>query len=525
MLIEKHKSVGGSSMAVSSLARLITQLAAYWSVVVKYRWPCLIGTLALTLVFTTIIAMLPNLYEATTTILVDPQQVPEKYVSAVVSPDSYARLNTLTQQVLSRTRLQEVIDKFHLYSDRHNLSPEEKVEEMRRDISFDVKQGSGMELSTFSLTYQGKQPVTVAAVANELADSFIHWNIQSRDEQVSGTRDFLSAELMTARRNLERQENALRQFKMSHLGETPDQTPNNLVVMTGLRSALQANADAMNRLDEEKMLLTHSPEPTNSSTIPPAVPTERDLLEVQKRELEAKIEQLRLHYSDRYPDVIRATHRLEQIKSQLQALPPDTTGPTADVSAAKSDVPVRLAIIDKEMKKLEADRDRIQSQMESYQGKVDVAPLREQELLELSRNYDTSKQHYQALLDKSFNIAMAADLEQNQKAERFRVLDPARVPEKPVKPPRKKLIAASGILSFGLSLLILFVKEEVNPVVKTEMDLKPLLPSAVRIWGFVPRIEVTADTLRARRWAIGASVLCILLCVAIFGVIWQIHPL
>ncbi len=512
-------------MAVSSLARPITQLGEYWDVVVKYRWPCLIGTLTLTLVFTGIIAILPNVYEATTTILVDPQQVPEKYVSAVVSPDSYARLNTLTQQVLSRTRLQEVIDEYNLYADRHNLTAEEKVEEMRRDISFEVKQGSGMELSTFSLSYQGKQPVTVAAVANELADSFIHWNIKSRDEQVSGTRDFLSSELMTAKRNLERQENALRQFKMSHLGETPDQTANNLVAMTGLRSALQANVEAMNRLDEEKLLLTHSPEPTISNTTPHALPTEREMLETQKQQLEATIEQLRTHYSDRYPDVIRATHRLEEIKSQLAALPPDNPVQTGDISTAKSDVAVRLAIIDKEMKKLEADRDRIQSQIESYQSKVDVAPLREQELLELSRNYDTSKQHYQALLDKSFNIAMAADLEQNQKAERFRVLDRARVPEKPVKPPRRKLIAASGFLAFGLSVLVLLVKEELNSVVKTEMELKALLPSGVRIWGFVPRIEVGADTVRARRWAIGASVICILLCAAIAGVIWQIHPL
>lgn len=512
-------------MAVSSLAQPIRQFAAYWSVVTKHKWSCLIGSLALTLVFTGIIAKLPNVYEATTTILVDPQQVPEKYVSAVVSPDSYARLNTLTQQVLSRTRLQEVIGEFNLYSDRHNWSPEEKVEEMRRDISFEVKQGSGLELSTFSLTYQGKRPAVVAAVANELADSFIHWNIKSRDEQVSGTRDFLSSELMTAKRNLERQENALRQFKMGHLGETPDQTPNNLAAMTGLRSALQANVDAMNRLDEEKLLLNHSPEPTTPGTIPHALPTERETLEAQERQLEANVEALRAHYSDRYPDVIRARHQLEETKSQLEAMPSDATSQTADVSTAKSDVAIRLAIIDKEMKKLEGDRDRIQSQIESYQSKVDVAPLREQELVELSRNYDISKQHYQALLDKSFNIAMAADLEQNQKAERFRVLDPARVPEKPVKPARLKLIAASGLLAFGLSILALLVKEELNPVVKTEMELKSLLPSGVRIWGFVPRIEVPADALRARKLAIGASVVCLLLCAAIAGVIWQIHPL
>jgi polysaccharide biosynthesis transport protein len=511
-------------MAVSSLSKQIAQVGGYWAVVAKYKWQCLIGALLLTLSFAIIIWKLPNVYEATTTILVDPQQVPEKYVSAVASPDSYARLNTLTQQVLSRSRLQEVIEKYNLYADhRKPLSPEERVEEMRRDITIEVKQGSEMELSTFSLTYQGKLPVLVAAVANELADSFIQWNIQSRLEQVSGTKDFLSAELTTAKRNLERQEDALRQFKMNHLGETPDQTPNNLVAIAGLRAGLQANVETMNRLDEEKILLTHSVEPASSGTIPRAA-TERETLEAEKRQTEASIEQLRAHYSDRYPDVIRATRKLDEIKSRLNSLPSDPTPGTSDASAEKSDVGVRLAIIDQEMRKLEADRDRMQAQLDSYQNKVDAAPLREQELLELSRNYDTSKQHYQALLDKSFNIAMAADLEQNQKAERFRVLDPARVPQKPVKPARIKLIAASGFLAFGLSILIVLLKEELNPVVKTEIELKSLLPSSVRIWSFVPRIDVASDTLRARRWTIGASVICILLCVAILGVIQQIHP-
>lgn len=511
-------------MAVSSLAQPITQIAAYWSVVARYKWPCLIGTLALTLVFTAIIAKLPNVYEATTTILVDPQQVPEKYVSAAVSPDSYARLNTLTQQVLSRTRLQEVIDKFNLYSDRHNLSPEEKVEEMRNDISFEVKQGSGLELSTFSLTYQGKRPVLVAAVANELADSFIQWNIKSRVEQVSGTKEFLAEELLSAKHNLEHQENALRQFKMSHLGETPDETTNNLAALAGLRAALQANADAMNRLEEEKILLANSLEPA-PAVAGPRVVTQRESLEEQKTQVEATIAQLREHYSDRYPDVASATRRLAEIKAQLNALPTDSVGTGTGTNDEKPASAVRLELIDKEMHRLEADRDHIQSQIQSYEGKVDAAPIREQQLVELTRNYDTSKLHYQALLDKSFNIAMAADLEENQKAERFRILDPARVPQKPVKPPRKKLIPVSALFALGLSILFVLIKEELNPVVKTETELKSLLPAGVRVWGFIPRIDITSDTLRARRWAISASLICLLLCAAIFGVIRQIRPL
>jgi polysaccharide biosynthesis transport protein len=226
-----------------------------------------IATLSLTLLFVVIIGELPNIYEATTTILVDPQQVPEKFVSPVESSDPYARLNTISQQVLSRTRLQQIIDKFNLYADkRMSLSREEIIEKMRQDISLVVKQGSGPELSTFSLTYQGKQPALVAMVANELAASFIQWSITSRVEQVAGTKEFLGSELMAAKQSLEKQETALREFKMSHLGETPDQTTSNLEALAGLRAALQANADAINRLDEQKLLLTRAPAPPTTST-------------------------------------------------------------------------------------------------------------------------------------------------------------------------------------------------------------------------------------------------------------------
>jgi polysaccharide biosynthesis transport protein len=514
-------------MAVPAAEAPIAKFMQYGRVLLKYKWQVLISTLALTLIFTLIITKLPNVYEATTTILVDPQQVPEKYVSAVVSSDPYTRLNTITQQVLSRSRLQEIIDKLDLYREkRKTLTPEELIEEMRQDITVVVKQGSGPELSTFSLSYQGREPETVATVTNELADSFIQWSIASRVEQVAGTKDFLSSELLSAKQNLEQQENTLRDFKMKHLGETPDQTPNNLQALSSLRAALQANTDSMNRLDEEKILLMRAPEQlpaTANAADVELTPKQRLLLE--QRQLESSIEQLREHYSDRYPDVVRANRRLNEINAQLAKMPADPVDHTTEVSEVKPAGNVRLELIDKEMKKLEAQQNRIQAQMESYQGKVDASPIREQQLVELTRNYDISKQHYQALLDKSFNIAMAADLEQNQKAERFRVLDPARVPEKPVKPNRKKLIPLSSVVALALSIFFVLGKEELSPAIKTENELKSLLPAGVKVWGFIPRIEISSDDSRRKRFAIYASVTCILLCLALAGVITKLHSL
>jgi uncharacterized protein involved in exopolysaccharide biosynthesis len=285
----------------------------------------------------------------------------------------------------------------------------------------------------------------------------------------------------------------------------------------------------MNRLDEEKILLTRLPEQVPAGANPTTVKlTDRGRLELQKRELEAKIQQLREHYSDLYPDMAKATHRLEEINAQINSLPPDPLNRnlvhSSDTATEASATSVRLELIDKEMKQLKAEQNHIQSQILAYQAKVDATPLREEQLVELNRNYETSKQHYQALLDKSFSANVAADLEQNQKAERFRVLDPAQVPEKPVKPNRKRLIPASGLFAFGFSIFCVIAKDLLNPAIKTEVELKSLVPAGVRVMGLIPRIEITADARRERRIAVSASFVCILLCLALVRVIWEIHP-
>jgi len=506
----------------------IAQVLQYARMVVKYKRFIAVTTLALTVAFTIVIAKLPNVYEATTTILVDPQQVPEKYVMPVMSSDPYARLNTITQQVLSRSRLELIINNFQLYADtRSSLSPEELVEKMREDITIQVKQGTGQELSTFTITYQGRDPKTVAQVANELATSFIDWNVNSREQQVAGTKEFLSSELQDAKRSLEQQEDKLRQFKMSHLGETPDQTVNNFQALGGLRAALQANADSLNRLEQDKILLTRLPDQVPTGAAAPPSLSERETLQLEKRQLEATIQQLKEHYSDLYPDVVRAKRRVDELDQQLMTLPRDEApagNPDAKTGEESANA-VRLELNDKEMKRLKDERNHLQSQIDAYQAKVDAAPLREEQLVELSRNYEISKQHYQTLLDKSFNIDMAADLEQKQKGERFTVLDPAQIPEKPVKPRRKLFIPMAAMFAFGLCIVTVLAKETLNPSIRTEVELKSLLPAGVKVMGLIPRIETTSDVRWQHLWTVLASLACILLCLSEAGVLWSIRPL
>ena len=229
-----------------------------------YRGWIFLGTVLFSLVGCAFVLLMPDRYKASTTILVDPQKVSEKYVSPTVSSDPGQRLNTITQQVLSSTRLQQIIDDMQLYPDlRGKVSREELIDLMRKDITITVKQGSSAGLSAFTIEYEGRQRQQVAQVANQLASSFIEWNVKSREQQAQDTTEFLDAQLKEAKQNLEAQEARLSAFKMRHLGEMPEQQPANMQALTQLQGQFQANADALNRLEVERTLLSRGLESTS----------------------------------------------------------------------------------------------------------------------------------------------------------------------------------------------------------------------------------------------------------------------
>jgi succinoglycan biosynthesis transport protein ExoP len=404
------------------------QLMAFWHTLRHYRGWISLGTVMLSLVGCTFVLLLPDHYKATTTILVDPQKVSEKYVSPTVNSDPGQRLTTITQQVLSTTRLQQIIDDMHLYPElRGKISREELIDLMRKDITITVKQGSSSGLSAFTIEYEGHQREQVAQVANQLAASFIEWNVKNREQQAQDTTEFLDAQLKEAKQNLEQQEARLSAFKMRHLGEMPEQQAANMQALTQLQTQFQANADALNRLEVERTLLSRgleSPNPGEVKTVP--VLTERAKLESERRRLRSQLQELQNRYTSAHPEVIDMASQLKRVEDRLKTLPPDP--PIVAEAQDNTAVSVRLQIIDRESKRLTQEQERLTGQMGSYRAKVDAVPVREQEMAELNRNYSVSKDHYQSLLDKTFSASMAADLEKKQQAEHFTILDLAQVP-------------------------------------------------------------------------------------------------
>jgi polysaccharide chain length determinant protein (PEP-CTERM system associated) len=489
----------------------------HWNVLRRHISLLVLISVALSAASVVLIALLPDVYQATTTILVDPQKIPEKYVASTVTSDPNDHLNTLKQQVLSTSRLQEIIDRDHLFPTlRRTMSREEVLDYMRKKIKIELKQGSDQGLSSFTITYEDRDRTAVAAIANQLAASFIDWNLQVRQQQATNTTQFLSSELEQAKRSLEQQESQLEAFKLKHVGSTPDQLDGNLQTISRIQTQLQSNADAISRLDEERIMMTQARPPITADV---ASLSERDRLILDKHRLENELSKLRREFTDTYPDVVLVKGQLQSVTARLAAMPaPDNGGQYDSVSQA------RLTVITKELERHRAQQAALEQEISSYQSKVDSVPVLETQLTELTRNYETSRQNYQSLLDKRMSASMSQDLERKQQAEHFIVLDEAKTPEKPIRPRRMLLMLGATLGSLLLTRVAILGIHMLLGRIDSEAQLRSLLPESVPVLGTIPPIVSQAER-RAKRIAfVRTLTLSAAICVAVFLFLHKVRP-
>jgi uncharacterized protein involved in exopolysaccharide biosynthesis len=200
--------------------------------------------------------LIPSTYRSGTLILIEEPSVPEKYVVSNIDSDIQQQLDSITQQILSRTRLLRIIDKLGLYAqDQKHRSPDDLVEKMRKDIEIELSHGDDKKLSAFNIYYVSRDPKMAQQATSELANLFITENLEQRQKRSENTTNFLEDQLEQARAKLAEQEAKMRVFKDQHLGELPTQTQSNLQILTGLQNQVQANEDSLNRAKQQNTYL------------------------------------------------------------------------------------------------------------------------------------------------------------------------------------------------------------------------------------------------------------------------------
>jgi succinoglycan biosynthesis transport protein ExoP len=479
----------------------------YRNLFVRRKW--MIITIALTVGLLVSIAayMFPNLYLASAVIVVDPGKVPESYVKSTATIDANQRLAMLQEQILSTTKLGQVIDELGLYRSLKNTrTQEEIVAQMNQNIKVEPATNAAQVrgLQAFKVSFTSGSPVLAARVSNRLASLFIEENMKVREQQVLGTADFFDRELEKAKQGLDEKAQKIAQLRSRYAAELPESQNLHLQGMNLAQLELRAEIDAAGRAEQQRSylesLLAEDPSVVNLDNNGRSADTAG--LQAQLEHLQTDMDELRSRYGPDYPDVQSKAAEIQKVQLQIQELekssPPTKSATATGIKHHNPVVEGQLAQLSDEVQKHQARQKELKSQITYYQSSLERAPAAEQQLTEAASDYASAADRYKRLEDHKFGADMSSDVESRQKGERFVILEPAQPPERPYAPNRP-LIDVLGLVAGSVMALFLALGLEIlDPTVKTQRELGERLKAPV--FGEIPWLITNSSKKRRRIW-------------------------
>jgi succinoglycan biosynthesis transport protein ExoP len=481
-------------------------------------------------------------YKSSTSILVEAPAMPKSYVMPNVNDDLQARMQSISQQILSRTRLLIIINELNLYSGKNErrLSPDDKVELMKKDIDIQVVKDREGAIQAFTISYLAPDPRTAQKVTGKLTNLFIDENLKVRQQQSEGTTQFMHNQLETAQSRLSLQEAKIRDFQAAHEGELPTQQTTNLQILSGLQAQYQSEQQALNTAKQQRIYIQTSIDQyrtlqsTSTTSSADGTPNGLPAIDHQLETLRSQLSELSSHYTDNYPDVRRVKNEIaktEKIRNNLiaelkkNASNPESTAASHEVVDPTQSGPMiqlqgQLHANQIEIANREQAIAAVNAKIGEYQRRLNDAPASEQQLADLTRGYEQSKASYDELLKKEGESRMATSMEQLQQGERFTVLDAPSLPVKPDSPNRLKMCLMGFAAGTFLGILVVGLLEFLDDRLHSDKEIKRLLPTAVI--SEVPEMLTAADEKRGRQrivlgWAMAVLVFVSILAGSVFS--------
>jgi succinoglycan biosynthesis transport protein ExoP len=464
--------------------------------------------------------VLPARYKSGTLILVEQPSMPKDYVTPNVTDDLQSRLQSITQQILSRTRLLHIIDELNLYADkRRRLNEDELVEHMRKDIDIELVRDARNQITSFNIYYSAQDPQVAQKVTGELTNLFISENLELRQQKSEDTTKFLEQQLETARQNLAEQEEKVRVYKDQHLGELPSQLTSNVQILSGLQSQLQNEEDGLNADRQQnaylQSMLEQSRALQRTTKSGDGAPVGIPALDQQLDKLKAQLADLSSHYTDRHPDVRKVKDEIARVEKMRQQALADlkTSAPTASGTgdppastlgdlnsrdgAATIQLQGQLKANQIDMTNKEHEIAALKAKINDYQARLNQEPIREQQFADLNRGYEQSKANYDELLKKKTSSQMATSMELLQQGEHFQMIDPPSLPLKPDFPNRLKFCGIGLGIGIVLGGVVAGGTEFLDDRLYNEKALKELLP--VNVISEIPPITSPEEERKQER--------------------------
>jgi len=439
----------------------------------------------------------PAEYVSNTLVLIDQQKVPTEYVKAVGSEALDSRLAYMTEQILSRSSIQPIIEKYNLHGNQ-KLSMDARIDLVAhkdleiQPIESQIARSNG--LPGFKILFTANDPQTARSVCADITSLFTGADLRAKADQAQGTTDFLHEQLDAAKNSLDDQDAKLATFQSQHIGMLPEDETNNVNILGTLNTQLEASTQALSTMDQNKSymeaLLAQQTQPSaatgggSSSVAPQTEETELQDLLAQQADLTSR-------YTAANPDVIAINRKIADLRKQIaqeQAAPALASTPAAapsrNDSAAVQDLRAKIRALDVAIQAKRNEQAGLTQQIRSYQGRIQSSPQVEEQFKELTRDYQNSQALYQSLLTKMNESEMTTDLEKRQEGETFTVLDAPSLPTDPTYP--KISVFAIGGLFVGLAIGVFTVAllEYKDTTLRTERD----------VWAFtqLPTLAVIA---------------------------------
>jgi polysaccharide chain length determinant protein (PEP-CTERM system associated) len=464
------------------LGHRILNVQDYTTILKRRWWVIVLPMVILSLTALGVSFLVDPQYVSQTLVLIEQQKVPEDYVRPVVAEDLNSRLASMQEQILSRSRLQPIIERFNLYGNSH-LGMDARIDKVRKDITIrpiqsEIARSNG--LPGFFISFRAGDPHTAQSVCSEITSLFLSQNLHEREQASEETTDFMKGQLEDAKRNLDEQDAKLAQFQQTYMGKLPGDEGASMNMLVTLSSQLDATTQSIARMEQDKTYAeTVLAQQVRESKAPPGQhgPQEQ---QAEMQQLQAQEADLASRYTDDYPDVVAVRRKIEELKAEMAKTPKTasapaettaTTDPTYIEPAHLMQLRAQIKSLDLEIAQKRHDQAKLQSQIGTFQSRLEASPGVQEQYKNLTRDYQTAQGFYDDLLKRLNQSKMATDLERRQQGEQFKLLDAPNLPESPTFPNRTLFFTGGLFIGALFGLMFAALLEYKNTEIRSEHDI------------------------------------------------------